>query len=312
VQTPSSESALPTLPGWIRDLGNIRVPRRLVRLAWTVSLAVIIAISLMNVVWAIQDWHLHDMNVYWTAGEMFRNTGNPYTLAPGVDDNSVYRYAPWFALVWMPFTELPRMAVNVVWSAALIVTSFTAVWPVLRAGGRVALPFAILMFGIFFGMAAGGNVHGLMIAWLVFGVERRSGPVWIALAASLKAVPILYVLVYAGRGEWRKVGETVVVTAVLVAPMLLFHRPAMTSEFGISHSLSQIHPYLFWGSAVASVVIAAWIVFRAKLHAWLATGAAAYFCLPRVFLYDVTFILPGIAESFAAARHAHGRPEQRG
>jgi hypothetical protein len=158
------------------------------------------------------------------------------------------------------------------------------------------------MFGIFFGMAAGGNVHGLMIAWLVFGVERRSGPIWIAVAASLKAVPILYVLVYAGRGEWRKVAETLAITAVLVAPMFFFDRPPLQSEFGISNSLAQIHPALFWGLAGLSVLVAVYVVFRLRRYAWLATGAAAYFCLPRVFLYDVTFILPGIAESLGRRR----------
>lgn len=270
---------------------------RLIRLARIVALAVIFAITIANVIWALQDWHLHDMNVYWTAGEMWRTTGNPYTLAPLTNDNSVYRYAPWFAALWVPLSELPRLAVNIGWSAILIVTSFTAVWPVLRSGGRAAVPFAVLMFGIFFGMAAGGNVHGLMIAWLVFGVERRSGPVWIALAASLKVVPILYVLVYAGRGEWRKVAEALALTAILVAPMLLFNRPALVSEFGLSNSLGQIHPVLFWGSAAASVMVAVYVVFRARAYAWLATGTAAYFCLPRLFLYDVTFILPGIAES---------------
>jgi hypothetical protein len=272
------------------------------RLARTVALAVIISISIANVVWAFQDWHLHDMNVYWTAGEMWRNTGNPYTLTPLTNDNSVYRYAPWFAALWVPLTELPRLAVNIGWSAVLVITSFTAVWPVLRSGGRAAIPFAVLMFGIFFGMAAGGNVHGLMIAWLVFGVERRSGPIWIALAASLKAVPILYVLVYAGRGEWRKVIETLVLTAVLVAPMLLFDRPALASEFGLSNSLAQIHPALLWGSAGLAVGVAAFVVFRRRRYAWLGAGAAAYFCLPRVFLYDVTFILPGIAESLGRRR----------
>ena len=271
--------------------------RRLIRLARIVALAVIFAITIANVIWALQDWHLHDMNVYWTAGEMWRTTGNPYTLAPLTNDNSVYRYAPWFAALWVPLSELPRLAVNIAWSAILIVTSFTSVRPVLRSGGRAAVPFAVLMFGIFFGMAAGGNVHGLMIAWLVFGVERRSGPIWIALAASLKVVPILYVLVYAGRGEWRKVAEALALTAILVAPMLLFDRPALTSDFGLSNSLNQIHPALFWGSAAASVMLAVYAVFRARTYAWLTSGTAAYFCLPRLFLYDVTFILPGIAES---------------
>lgn len=275
------------------------VPMRVMRLARVVALAVIIAITIANVVWALQDWHLHDMNVYWTAGEMWRNTGNPYTLAPLTNDNSVYRYAPWFAALWVPLTELPRLAVNIGWSAILVVTSFTAVWPVLRSGGRAAVPFAVLMFGILFGMAPGGNVHGLMIAWLVFGVERRSGPVWIALASSLKVVPILYVLVYAGRGDWRKVVETLALTLILVAPMFLFNRPALASDFGLSNSLGQIHPALFWGTAATSVIVALYVVFRARRYAWLATGSAAYFCLPRLFLYDVTFILPGIAESLS-------------
>jgi hypothetical protein len=281
------------------------------RAARLIGLAVIFAITIANVVWAIQDWHLHDMNVYWTAGEMWRSTGNPYTLTPLTNDNSVYRYAPWFAALWVPLTELPRLAVNIGWSAILVVTSLTAVWPVLRSGGRAAVPFATLMFGIFFGMAAGGNVHGLMIAWLVFGVERRSGPIWIALAASLKAVPILYVLVYAGRGEWRKVGETLVLTAILVAPMLLFERPSLASEFGLSNSLGQIHPALYVGLAAASVAVAIWAVFRKDRFAWLATGASAYFCLPRVFLYDVTFILPGIAETLQRQRVRHDNPGQR-
>jgi len=51
------------------------VQTRLIRLARIVALAVIFAITITNVIWALQDWHLHDMNVYWTAGEMWRTTG---------------------------------------------------------------------------------------------------------------------------------------------------------------------------------------------------------------------------------------------
>lgn len=268
-----------------------------VRLARVVALAVIIAISIMNVVWAIGDWHLHDMNVYWTAGEMWRDTGNPYTLAPGTNDNSVYRYAPWFAALWVPLTNLPREAVNVGWSAILVVTSFTAVAPLLRAGGRSAMPLVVLMLGIMLGMAAGGNVHGLMIAWLVFGVERRSGPVWTALAASLKVVPILYVLVYAGRGEWRKAIETVVLTAILVAPMLLFDRPSLASEFGLSNSIWSIAPWLWFVTVPLALALALWVAFRQNWIAWPTMGLVSNLVLPRLFIYDVTFFLPGLAET---------------
>lgn len=277
----------------------------LVRLARILALAVIIAISIMNVVWAIQDWHLHDMNVYWVAGEMWNATGNPYTLAPGTNDNSVYRYAPWFAALWVPLTELPRGVVNVAWSAVLVITSFTAVAPLLRAGGQAAMPLATLMFGIMFGMAAGGNVHGLMIAWLVWGVERRSGPIWVALAASLKVVPILIVLVYAGRGEWRKAGEAVALTMLLVAPMLLFDRPSLASEFGLSNSLWSIAPWLWFMTVPIALALAVWVAFRRNWLGYPTIGLVSNLVLPRLFIYDVTFLLPGLAET-VSRRTARG------
>src|SRR4026208_987385 len=83
------------------------------RLARTVVLAFIVAITILNVVWAIGDWHLHDMNVYWTAAEQWRQTGNPYTPVPTADADSVYRYAPWFAAAWVPLTLRPRLPVEI-------------------------------------------------------------------------------------------------------------------------------------------------------------------------------------------------------
>ena len=62
----------------------------------------------------------------------------------------------------------------------------------------------------------------LLVLGLMWGVERRSGPLWIALGASLKGVPLLLALVYAGRGEWRRAAMALGLTAVLVAPALLF------------------------------------------------------------------------------------------
>lgn len=57
---------------------------------------------------------------------------------------------------------------------------------------------------------------------LVWGVERRSGPLWIAIGASLKAVSLLLALVYAGLGEWRRAGLALLLTAVMVAPAFLY------------------------------------------------------------------------------------------
>jgi hypothetical protein len=255
------------------------------------------------------------MNVYWNAGEQWRLTGNPYALVPGTTDNSVYRYAPWFAALWVPLTLLPRILVNVVWSALLIVGSFTAIWPLIQRGGRITLPIAILMWGILFGMAAGGNAQGLMVAWLVFGVERRSGPLWIATAASLKVVPFLYVLVYVGRREWGKVAATVLLTLVLTAPILFFQRPPLASEFGISNSLWNIAPSLWLVTVPIAVAIGAVVAIRWNRYAWPTLGTVCNLILPRLFIYDVTLLLPGLAETIerlqgnaGGARDRHASP----
>jgi hypothetical protein len=272
------------------------------RLARTVVLAFIVAITVLNVVWAIGDWHLHDMSVYWTAGEQWRQTGNPYTAIPSANADSVYRYAPWFAAIWVPLTLLPRLVVNIGWSGILIVTGFTAVWPLLRTAGRGAVPLVLLMWGILFGMAAIGNAHGLMVAWLVFGAERRSGPLWIALAASLKVVPILYVLIYIGRRQWDRAAATVALTVLLVAPMLLFERPPLASEFGVSNSLYSIAPWLWLAALPIALATAVIFAFRWNLVAWPAIGAISNLVLPRLFIYDVTLILPGLAETVERVR----------
>ena len=80
----------------------------------------------------------------------------------------------------------------------------------------------------------------------MWGVERRSGPIWIALGASLKAVPLALALVYAGRGEWRKAAVAAGLTALLVAPMLLFDLSGYSTDPGPNqNSLAGVSPFLF-------------------------------------------------------------------
>ena len=67
-----------------------------------------------------------------------------------------------------------------------------------------------------------GNVQPLLVLMLMWGVERRSGPLWVAVGASLKAVPLVLALVYAGRGEFGKAAWSLALTLILIAPMLLF------------------------------------------------------------------------------------------
>jgi hypothetical protein len=277
--------------------GTLTIGARLTWLARAVTIVLVAAVAFGIVSgWVIgARWPLVDMDVYWNAATQWREAGNPYALVAGASDHTVFRYAPWFAASWVPLTFLPRLAVEVVWSLALVGASAAALLLLLQAHGRGALPLAILMGGLLIGISASGNVQPLVVLSLVWGLERRSGPIWIALAASLKVVPILLVLVYAGRREWSRVALTLALTAVLWAPTLAFERPTLTTAFdygGASGSLANVNVAVWGVVATSSVALAAWIAVRRSRYAWLAAAVSAILVLPRFFLYDATLLLP--------------------
>jgi hypothetical protein len=275
-------------------------PERLVRL---LGAALVIGIPASQALQYALNFDPVDMSSYVWAGEAWRTTGNPYTPAEVVvDGNPIYRYAPWFALPWIGLSQLPTELVEVLWAAAMVACAILAIIPVLRAWGPAAIPVAGFFGGWLVAVGLNGNVQPALIALLAWGVERRWGPVAIAVAASLKAVPILYVIVYAGRGEWTRVAWTLALTAVLVAPMLLFEIPAVSLAAGESYSLVAVSPVLWLVVAVACAV-AAFALARTP-YAWPAAGLAVLMALPRAWVYDVTFLLPGLSERRAAESKA--------
>lgn len=205
----------------------------------------------------------------------------------------MYRYAPWFAYAWIPLTYLPRWAVDGLWSVALLAASGAVVLPALALRTRAAFAFTFLIGSFLVLIASRGNVQPLMVAALAFGVERRSGPLWIAICASLKATPIVFVVVYLVRGEWLRAAVTLVLTAALVLPMALFGIGDYTTDPGASHSLYAVSPILFATVAAASVLAAAYVGLRFRPLAWLAAAIAVILCLPRYFPYELTFLFVG-------------------
>jgi hypothetical protein len=140
------------------------------------------------------------------------------------------------------------------------------------------------------GITAIGNVHPLLIAMLVLGVDRRSGPVWIAIAASLKIFPILLVVTYLGRREWMRAGLTLALSALLAAPVLLYDLSDYVTDAGSAALLWQFP--LVYVVAVAAALIGA-LVLAATRYGWLASALAVTLALPRFFLYDVPYLLVG-------------------
>ncbi len=274
----------------VRSLAlDLHPPRLLVRVARIVALAVIIGMSIGYLYFAISAWHMTDAGAYWNAAMRLREGHELYPVVPNVEASDVYRYSPWFAWLAIPFTYLPLPVAGAIWSLILVAASTVAVIPLARRRAWLGVAF---FWPMLIGISAIGNVHALMIAALVLGVERRSGPLWIAMAASLKAFPILLVLVYIGRREWRRAAACLVLTAVLVSPFLLYpldHYP--TSAGGAAVLITW--PVVYVAVVAASIGATLWLA-RSR-YGWLAGAVGVCLALPRFFLYDVTYLLVGAA-----------------
>ena len=267
----------------------------LVRIARVAALAIVIGWGLVNAWQHISTWSLSDMDAYWNAALRVRDGAALYPPLPDPSAADVYRYAPWFAWAWVPLTFLPKALVAVAWSGVLVAASVAALRPVL-ARTATSLAVASLLGGFLIWAASVGNVQPLIVASLVNGMDRRSGPLWIGFSASLKAVPILFALVYVGRGEWRRAGLAVAITAVLVLPMLftpLANYPASSGD--APTPLLAIWPPAFLVVAVIAAAIAIRVAMTRSRFTRLSAVAASLAALPRITLLDLSYLLVGIA-----------------
>jgi len=259
------------------------------RVARLVTTALVVGLGIALIAFAISDWKLTDAQAYWDAALRLRD-GEP--LYPPVDDvnaSTVYRYAPWFAFAAVPLTYLPVEVAGVLWSAALVAASCVAIVPLVRAR-QPAL--ALFFGGILLGISAIGNAQPLIVAALVHGVERRSGPLWIAMTASLKVVPIAFALVYLGRRDWWRFGLTVALAVLFTGPMLAFDLSNYVTDPSEAAMLIQWPP-VWVAVLVAGTALSLWAA--STPFGWLAAGATAALALPRFFVYDISFLLPGTA-----------------
>ena len=273
--------------------------RLLVRLAQAIVIGLVIGFALAALTGPGTNWWLKDADAYWNAALRLR-TGQPlYPPLANVEDPEIYRYSPWFAFLWIPFTFLPHEVVRVGWGAILVVSALACVWPAARTRHLAGILLAVLLGALLIRTASSGNVQPLMLAALVWGVDRRSGPLWIAVAASLKAVPFLYLAVYVVRREWGRVAWTVLLTLALVAPILLFDIKSYPFEAGYLVD-APIPTPLSWLVVMAALVATWWL--RSRPLAWTAASAAVLFALPRWVPYFPTWYVVGTAAPSAPAR----------
>ena len=269
------------------------MPRTVLGWVSLVGLALLLALMAYALsTYAVSREFGSDVAAYWGAAERIR-AGEPIYVAGVANDSDLYRYAPWFAYAWVPLTFLPHDLVTVAWVGAMLLAAIASTLPLLRHGLAGTAAFA-LFAPLQVQGAIYGNVQPLLVLMLLWGVERRSGPLWIAVGASLKAVPLLLALVYAGRGEWRRAGLAVLFTAILVAPALLFDLSGYSRQPGPGNmSLISVAPSLFLAVAVVAACLA-FLGARSR-HRWVLGALAMIAALPRFLTYEVSFLLVGAA-----------------
>jgi hypothetical protein len=142
------------------------------------------------------------------------------------------------------------------------------------------LAAGVFLGGLLMQATAFANVHALMLLPLVYRLEKRDGPLWIAVAASLKAFPLFLVVVYFGRREWARVWWTLGLTALLVAPMLLFdlsHYPTEPAD----PWMTLVEPRTLYVAVVGGLMLATWRYARTPLG-WLLGAALMILASPRI------------------------------
>lgn len=230
-----------------------------------------------------QDWVMSDGLVYREAADRLR-AGEPLYPPADIDERS-YRYAPWFAAAWM-IVQPP----DAVWIGAMTVCAGLAVVPALRAGW-LGVAAAAVIFPYMLTAAMGGHVQPALLAALAFTIHSRWAPIAIAVTASLKLVPILYVAVYLARRQWVHAGVTILLTAMLVAPFLLFdlrHFPTSTEgSWGLFE----------WSPILWVIVVVALLAYVARHPSWPAASVLVTIAIPKFVYYDVGYLLVGLSPS---------------
>lgn len=251
---------------------------------------------LIGVFYAQHAW-ASDAEAYWQAAMRLRSGEALYPAWEAPNLSVVYRYTPWFAWAWVPATFAPKELVMVTWTL-LLVGATAAVSQALRSAALVLVP-ALL------GAAWIGNVHPILIAGLVLSIRRGYGWVGIALAASLKATPLLLVLYYVGRREWSSLWKALGLTVVLVAPALLYDLSGYVTEPARTISLYALSPVVWGVVAVASWMCA--VRLAATRYGWLAASVSVLASLPRMLFYDLAYLAVPLGVQGPEARSVQGR-----
>jgi hypothetical protein len=231
----------------------------------------------------------HDWQAYWNAGLRLRRGELLYPPIPDQGAASVYRYAPWFAVAWMPLTYLPQDMVVMVWVLGMYVASAAALWPLLSSRRWPAILLGAMFLPFLVQASSSGNVQPLIVAGLVYTIEGRGGPLMIGVAGSLKGFPALYAVRYLALRQWWRAGLALGIGIALASPILLFDLTNYPWYAGALAGLWAVSPLAWALGALVGMGVA---IRHARSRAgWFSASVGVVLTIPRLLYPDMTFLL---------------------
>lgn len=273
------------------------VPGRLERGVRLFALAVAVLGVLLLIGAAFSVRVRPDAEAYWLAAQRLRE-GLPLYGGPRGDETEIYRYAPWFAFAWVPLTYIGHDAAFAVWRGLLLAASLGAIWPLLRRPSAASMTLAVLFGGLLVSALPPANATPLVVGALVVGLQTRVGPILLGLAGSLKVFPLLLVSGYVAERRWLHAAAAIGVAAILWVQILAFDVGLYGQIGGPSFyvggvSLFGISPLVWLPVAISCLLIAIVLAVRKSPWIWLVAAAAIPLAVPRVWLPDAAYLLPG-------------------
>jgi alpha-1,2-mannosyltransferase len=236
-----------------------------------------------------------DFAAYWNAAERLRDGRALYPPLGDPGAGEVYRYAPWFAVVWVPLTLLPRDVVLLIWQLVLLAAGGALIWPLLRPVTFAGLLVAALMVPLVIDLAWVGNVESLMVLAVAALIRRPIfGPVAVGLAASAKITPLAFVAYYVARRSWGRALLAIAVAAILWLPAI---------PLGVTnYPTAPLSTISLWGAsfeagfvvAVVCIAVTAWLALRKSSWTMLAAAVTTLAASPRLYLTNVPQLLVAV------------------
>ena len=270
---------------------------------WAVLIGLYLALGIAGAVYLAPTTVVgQDLATYQRAGELLWSGENPYSGQSDLGQENQYRYPPLLAMV-IPILGWPPL-----WYGLLAVATAGTIWLWYRTAGLPGLLVPALLVGAWGQQLLNGNSQAIVV-WLLAitplairvgnspVASAAVGPVALAMATMLKIHPVVGLVWFAGRRDWRAIGLYGAACAVLLlvqVPWLgdfidyYLNDPA-AAETIPGMSLRAIHPAV-WVIGFVVVFALAWR-YAGTRYGWLLATVAQLVALPRVLLVNLALLL---------------------